>query len=221
MKTTVKSTVRISGLCLALAVSSLWFAACASGGSSRGERGLEVEELPQIEADIEVFPQLGHEYRTSFLAFSSDGKYIVSISGRENTIKIWDCTTKRQMRTLTGHSGGVNSVAFSPDGKQIVSGSMDGKIKFWDAIMGKDLHTIEMNREMNRFSIHDVKFSPNSNYITVLHSSGISIWDMANKQEILTRGLERGGMSVAYSPNGNQLISGDFIGRARQPAGVH
>jgi hypothetical protein len=38
----------------------------------------------------------------------------------------------KSVRTLTGHSGVVNSVSFSPDGKRIVSGSRDNTLKVWD-----------------------------------------------------------------------------------------
>ena len=38
-----------------------------------------------------------------------------------------------QVRSLTGHSGGVDSVAWSSDGKWIVSGSEDGLVKIWSA----------------------------------------------------------------------------------------
>ena len=41
-----------------------------------------------------------------------------------------------QVRTLTGHSGEVNSVDWSSDGKWIVSGSNDGLVKIWNAATG-------------------------------------------------------------------------------------
>src|SRR4030095_6272385 len=39
-------------------------------------------------------------------------------------------------QTLTGHRNTVIPVAFSPDGKTLASGSMDKKIKLWDAQTG-------------------------------------------------------------------------------------
>jgi len=40
------------------------------------------------------------------------------------------------MRTLTGHSGLVQSVAFSRDAKLIASGSSDELVKIWNAETG-------------------------------------------------------------------------------------
>ena len=68
----------------------------------------------------------------------ADGKTLASGSG-DKTIKLWDVATGTEIRTLTGHTGGVNSVAFSPDGKILASGSADGTILLWDveAALGK------------------------------------------------------------------------------------
>ena len=47
-----------------------------------------------------------------------------------------------QVRTLTGHSGNVNSVAWSSDGKWIVSGSDDKLGKIWNAETGAEVSSV-------------------------------------------------------------------------------
>ncbi len=74
----------------------------------------------------------GHTSGVNSVAFSPDGKRIVSDSG-DNTVKVWDADTGSETLTLKGHTGGVRSVAFSPDGKRIVSASLDHTVKVWDA----------------------------------------------------------------------------------------
>ena len=76
------------------------------------------------------------------VAFSPDGRTIASGSD-DHTIKLWDAASGRELRTLQGHTGHVNSVAFSPDGRTIASGSGDNTIKLWDAASGRELRTLQ------------------------------------------------------------------------------
>jgi predicted nucleic acid-binding Zn ribbon protein len=85
--------------------------------------------------DREVWRELrtlkGHTYRVQSVAYSPDGRRIVS-GAMDNTIKIWDAEVWRELRTLKGHTLPVWSVAYSPDGCSIISGSYDKTIKIWD-----------------------------------------------------------------------------------------
>ena len=69
------------------------------------------------------------------VSFSPGGKILASGSA-DNTIKLWDVSTGKELRTLWGHSGVINSVAFSPNGKILASGSSDMTIKSWDVDIG-------------------------------------------------------------------------------------
>ncbi|THH13419.1 hypothetical protein EW146_g6789, partial [Bondarzewia mesenterica] len=77
-----------------------------------------------------------HTSWVNSVAFSPDGKHIVSGSG-DKTIRVWDAETGAAVSApFEGHTLGVTSVAFSPDGKRIVSGSGDTTIRVWDAETG-------------------------------------------------------------------------------------
>ncbi|KIK28158.1 hypothetical protein PISMIDRAFT_606419 [Pisolithus microcarpus 441] len=78
----------------------------------------------------------GHTNAVWSVAFSPDGKRIVSGSGDE-TVRVWDAERGVQIGShLEGHTDRVISVAFSPDGKRIVSGSWDKTVRVWDAERG-------------------------------------------------------------------------------------
>jgi len=187
MKTATKSIFRIITLCLLMAA----IFACASSGGSTKERGLEVENI-----DVTVYPQLGHSDKVSAIAYSPDGKHIVSGS-YDKTIKIWDAESGREIRTLSGHTTAVSCVAYSPDGKFIASGScsisgvhreQNGTIKVWDADNGKELLSFGGDRldykELTSLRKYDkvdqgadinaVTFSPDGTRIAVA-TSNISI----------------------------------------------
>jgi WD40 repeat protein len=56
---------------------------------------------------------IGHTETVRGVAFSLDGRRIVSGSG-DKTLRIWDAGTGQQIGApLTGHAGGVSSVALA------------------------------------------------------------------------------------------------------------
>ena len=66
-------------------------------------------------------------------AFSGDGKRVVTASW-DNTARIWDAESGKQIAVLKGHAGSVISAAFSGDGKRVVTASSDNTARIWDVI---------------------------------------------------------------------------------------
>ena len=56
------------------------------------------------------------------MAFSPDGKQVVSGSFDDETVRLWDAATGAPLQTLEGHTSAVTSVAFSPDGRPVDAG---------------------------------------------------------------------------------------------------
>ena len=50
----------------------------------------------------------------------------------DNTAKVWDARTGREVHTLSAHHADVLRVAFSPDGRLLATLSLDGTSKVWD-----------------------------------------------------------------------------------------
>src|SRR5437588_1682605 len=74
----------------------------------------------------------GHTGGVYSVALSADGQTLESGSA-DKTIKVWNLSTGRELRSLTGHTKDVISVALSADGQTLVSGSADNTINVWRA----------------------------------------------------------------------------------------
>jgi WD40 repeat protein len=147
----------------------------------------------------------GHTDAVRALAYSPDGKYIVSGS-YDDTLRIWNAETGKTIRTLQGHTGAVISVAFSPDGKRIVSGSSDKNLRIWDAQTGKVIATLPGHTK----AVISVAFSPDGKRIVSGSLDKIlRIWDIETGKAIRTlQGRTEAVISVAFSPDGKRIVSG-------------
>lgn len=147
----------------------------------------------------------GHTSSVMCVAYSPDGKYIIS-GGKDNAIKIWDVKTGLEIRTITGHSDFVTSIAFSPDGKHIVSGSWDNTGKIWDIQTGVEIRTLRWNWG----NVNSVAYSPDGKFIVSgSHAKTIKIWDAQTGKLIRTLEGHTGYVkSVSFSPDGKYIVSG-------------
>jgi len=98
-----------------------------------------------------------HQYVYS-VAFSPDGKYVVSGSG-DMTARVWEAATGREVARMT-HDDQVVSVSFSPDGKYVASGSVDFTARVWEAATGKEVARMTHDGE-----VVSVAFSPDGKYV--------------------------------------------------------
>ncbi|KIN97133.1 hypothetical protein M404DRAFT_37720, partial [Pisolithus tinctorius Marx 270] len=150
----------------------------------------------------------GHASEVQSVAFSPDGKRIVSGS-RDKTVRVWDVEGGVQIgNPLEGHSDGVYSVAFSPDGKRIVSGSEDNTGRVWDVEGGVQIGS---PLEGHTDPVYSVAFSPEGKRI--VSGSGdntVRVWDVEGGVQIGSslEGHTDEVFSVSFSPNGKRIVSG-------------
>lgn len=71
------------------------------------------------------------------IAFSPDGRTLTSAS-QDETLKLWDITDGRLLRTLAGHVNAVEGIAYSPDGDTLAAGGRSG-MRLFDPFTGKEL----------------------------------------------------------------------------------
>ena len=152
----------------------------------------------------------GHDNAVISIAFSPDGRYIIS-SSLDKSIKVWDVQNSfSNIKTLKGHDNYVYSVAFSPDGRYIISGSRDKSIKVWDVQNNfSNIKTLKGHSD----GITSVAFSPDGRYIiSGSNDKSIKVWDVQNSfSNIKTlKGHDDYVRLVAFSPDGRYIISGSY-----------
>jgi WD40 repeat protein len=65
----------------------------------------------------------GHLNAVFGVAFSPDGRRLISADGGREAIKIWDVNTRQELLTLAGTGSFLHQAAWSPDGDEIVAGT--------------------------------------------------------------------------------------------------
>jgi WD40 repeat protein len=114
----------------------------------------------------------GHSSAIDCLVFSPSGNRLATAS-RDETAKLWDVETGRELLTLKGHTDIVSSIAFSPDGKRLVTGGRDGKVKIWDSQTGRILMTLKSPGGFPS----SVAFSPDGTHLAARGNDAITLWN--------------------------------------------
>ncbi len=155
--------------------------------------------------NLETTVQRGHSRAIKSVDFSHDGAFIVSGS-EDKTIKLWELSSGREIRTYNGHQSEVNDVLFTPDDNRLISASKDGQIYFWDVTTGDIIKSYKQPDE----SILRLALSPNGYYLAVGSTGGyINVYDTRLDSIIYSvNGSYRARDNVFINSIGTKLITG-------------
>ncbi len=146
--------------------------------------------------------RMTHDGPVNSVAFSPDGKYVVSVSV-DNTARVWEAASGEEVARMT-HDGPVYSVAFSPDGKYVVSGSADTTARGWEAASGEEIAPMTHDGWVS-----SVAFSPDGKYVVSGSADTTArVWEAASGEEVARMTHDGIVISVAFSRDGKYVVSG-------------
>jgi WD40 repeat protein len=144
----------------------------------------------------------GHADEVSRLAFSPDGRRLVSAS-RDRTIKIWDAATGRELHSLDNHTSWVTGVAFHPDGQHLVSAGLDRTVRTWDLATGEEFHSFKV-----RASITGMAFSPDGRRLALTdYDHKVKVYDATGAEQFPLQGHTGHVIGVAFSPDSRHVAT--------------
>ncbi|WP_040690714.1 nSTAND1 domain-containing NTPase [Nocardia vinacea] len=149
----------------------------------------------------------GHKLEVSQVAFSPDGKRIVTASF-DKTLRLWDAESHQPIgEPMRGHEAQVTSVAFSRDGRRIVSGSSDKTLRLWDAESHQQIGEPMRGHEKE---VTSVAVGADDKVASASFDGTVRLWDTVSRQQIgeLMRVPGEQVTSVAFSEDGTRIAAG-------------
>jgi WD40 repeat protein len=136
----------------------------------------------------------------------SGGVDVPAGSTADNTVRLWDVATGKEIRSFKGHSNEVKSVAFSPDGRFVLTGSMDGTARMWDASTARQIRSFAGR---NQAAVWSVAFAPDGRSVLTASGDGAAqLWDTATGAIIRSFATQHGDVNcAAFSPDGRFVLT--------------
>ena len=144
------------------------------------------------------------------LAFTPDGKTLVSGGGSGHAIFVWNLQTGALRHQMEGSFGPL-AATLSPDGKTLATTAMS-KVRLWEMDVVRKLAELTADP----YLVHSVAFSPDGKILaTGGKDASVRLWSWADRRERNDlSGHEGAILAVAFSPDGKYLASAGAEGVA-------
>ena len=145
----------------------------------------------------------GHADKVVSLVFSPDGKTLFSGSN-DDTIRRWDLDAINRVAPTIRLESQLSDATFGPDGT-LWTLMEDGQVVRWDGDDGMDVGRFNTNGD----PVRAIDVSPNGEWFSTVHLSGVRIWDSISRQLIHHLPANIDIPALACSPNGRNVAYGD------------
>jgi RNA polymerase sigma factor (sigma-70 family) len=180
-----------------------------AAGGANGDRTIYVWEA---ETGKEARRLKGHDGNVTGLAFTPDGKHLIS-SSSDRTLRLWEVATGKKVRQFEGHGAWVRCMALSRDGKTLASGADDKTVRLWDVASGKQKGKSLAHPQL----LKAVAFTHDGKTLaTGCWDNVIRLWDVATgRPGHELKGHLGAPCSLKFFVDGKRLASGSWDGSVR------
>lgn len=169
---------------------------------------LVLANLAFAQDKAEVFPQIGHIGPVVFVAFSPNGRYLLS-GAEDSTLKLWDASSEREIRTFTDISYYANATTFTSDGRYILTATRRKSLKLFEVDTGRVAREfIGHSDYIGALALsRDGRYALSSDY-----HNDVIVWDMVTGSSIRTLHCGKHFLnaiaSMAVSTDGRSFVAG-------------
>ena len=160
-------------------------------------------------ASARFTPDGGSEFAESTaqsIAFSADGQYLLTARSTDNTARVWDASTGRELARYE-HNDVVLAAAFSRDGRYVATASADGTARLWDVSSGREVEVARMVLERGA-PVFTVAFSPDGRFLAAGGYGSITrIEAIPAGTEVASLWNDDTVQQLAFSPDGRYLAT--------------
>jgi WD40 repeat protein len=151
-----------------------------------------------------------------FVDLSPDGSRIL-VEGERGNAYVYNVATGE--RLLTVESGGeVGGLDYSPDGRLFATSNFegDGSARVWDAATGDEIQRLGL--ESGEWLCCDLEFSPDGRFLATHATDGTTrLWDVETWKQ--ANRFDASDWWVAFSPDGNRILTGQDVYETHEPHG--
>lgn len=143
-----------------------------------------------------------HAGGTAAVHFGSGSK--LATVGGDGTLKVWDTSTNKLLRTLELEHGPAQALAVA--GSRALTGHENGRIGLWDLDLGMQLRSFKRNDA----PITSLAFAGDDKFLAGGHDWTVALWEIATPSVPLHvfEGHGRDVLTVAYEPTRGLIASG-------------
>jgi WD40 repeat protein len=130
----------------------------------------------------EVRRFIGHTDEVVCVAFSPDGRFVVTGS-KDDTTRLWETATGRELRRFLHAPAGT--VAFSPDGRFVLTTGF-GKVRLWDAASGNEVWSVWSKwgeKPEETFGYFEM-FSPDGRFVMMRWGRVVYLLDVTTGRQV-------------------------------------